>query len=282
MEFAKVGGVQIGLMALGTAIFLLVPVLITIIWLKQKKEKITTVLIGAATFFVFVFILEKPIQNVLIFPVQMGLPDHPLAQFINARPILWALLVGLFPGVFEETGRMIAFGTVLSKRKNRETSISYGIGHGGIEVMMIMGITFIQNIIYSVMINTGAFAAIVKLVESQAPEQTQTLYTVAAQLAAFSFGDLCMGVAERIFAVMFHVGASILVFYACRDKDKIVLYPLAILLHTLMDGIAGLQMAGVLNITPVMLEAVVCVFGTLTFFGAYLLLYRKEGSNGIC
>ena len=177
---------------------------------------------------------------------------------------------------------MIAFGTVLSKRKNRETSISYGIGHGGIEVMMIMGITFIQNIIYSVMINTGAFAAIVKLVESQAPEQTQTLYTVAAQLAAFSAGDLCISVAERIFAVMFHVGASILVFYACRDKDKIVLYPLAILLHTLLDGTVGLQMAGVLNITPVMLEAVVCVFGTLTFFGAYLLLYRKEESNGIC
>ena len=276
MEFAKVGGAQIGLMVLGLIIFLFVPVIIAIVWTVKKKERFTTVLIGAATFIVFALILEKSIQNVLIFPAQMGLPEHAAAKFINARPVLWALFVGLFPGVFEETGRLVAFKTVLRKRKNRETGISHGIGHGGIEVMFILGMTYITNIAYAVMINTGTYGNLIAQVAAQAPEQVEQGYTVAAQLAAFSAGDLAIGVVERTFAFMFHTGASILVFYACKDKKKFWLYPLAILLHTLMDSIAGLNMAGVINLSPVILEIIIAIFGIAVFFGAYFLLYKKD------
>ena len=79
----------------------------------------------------------------LAFPTAMGLSDHAVSRFLNANPVLLALVAGLFPGLFEETGRLVAFNTVLKKRKNRETSISYGIGHGGFEVILILGITYI-------------------------------------------------------------------------------------------------------------------------------------------
>ncbi len=276
MEFAKVGNAQMGLMVLGVLIFLFVPVIIAIIWTVKKKERFTTVLIGAATFLLFAIILEKPLQNILVFPGQMGLPEHAAAKFINARPVLWALIVGLFPGVFEETGRLVAFKTVLRNRKNRETGISHGIGHGGFEVMFVLGVTYITNISYAVMINTGAFGNLIAQMAAQAPDQVEQGYAVAAQLAAFSVGDLALGVLERIFAVMFHIGASMLVFYACKDKKKFWLYPVAILIHTAMDGMMGLNMAGVIALTPVMTEIIVAVFGFAVFFGAYFLLYRKD------
>ena len=276
MEFAKVGNAQMGLMVLGVLIFLFVPVIIAIIWTVKKKERFTTVLIGAATFLLFAIILEKPLQNILVFPGQMGLPEHAAAKFINARPVLWALIVGLFPGVFEETGRLVAFKTVLRNRKNRETGISHGIGHGGFEVMFVLGVTYITNISYAVMINTGAFGNLIAQMAAQAPDQVEQGYAVAAQLAAFSVGDLALGVLERIFAVMFHIGASMLVFYACKDKKKFWLYPVAILIHTAMDGVMGLNMAGVIALTPVMIEIIVAVFGFAVFFGAYFLLYRKD------
>ena len=276
MEFAKVGNAQMGLMVLGVLIFLFVPVIIAIIWTVKKKERFTTVLIGAATFLLFAIILEKPLQNILVFPGQMGLPEHAAAKFINARPVLWALIVGLFPGVFEETGRLVAFKTVLRNRKNRETGISHGIGHGGFEVMFVLGVTYITNISYAVMINTGAFGNLIAQMAAQAPDQVEQGYAVAAQLAAFSVGDLALGVLERIFAVMFHIGASMLVFYACKDKKKFWLYPVAILIHTAMDGVMGLNMAGVIELTPVMVEIIVAVFGFAVFFGAYFLLYRKD------
>ena len=276
MEFAKVGNAQMGLMVLGVLIFLFVPVIIAIIWTVKKKERFTTVLIGAATFLLFAIILEKPLQNILVFPGQMGLPEHAAAKFINARPVLWALIVGLFPGVFEETGRLVAFKTVLRNRKNRETGISHGIGHGGFEVMFVLGVTYITNISYAVMINTGAFGNLIAQMAAQAPDQVEQGYAVAAQLAAFSVGDLALGVLERIFAVMFHIGASMLVFYACKDKKKFWLYPVAILIHTAMDGVMGLNMAGVIALSSVMTEIIIAVFGCAVFFGAYFLLYRKD------
>lgn len=275
-EFATVGREQFIALGLGVLLAVIIPIAIALIWKFWKHEKFTTILVGAATFVLFALILEKTIQNALVFPTTMGLPDHAASQFINARPILWALVLGLFPGVFEETGRFMAFKTVLRNRRNRETSISYGIGHGGIEVILVLGINYIVYIVYAVMINTGTFQGIIDQVAEQAPFQEEAIRALADQLAVFSFADIGTGMFERVFAFLFHVGASILVFYAARDKGRFWLYPLAILLHTALDSLAGLNMAKVVQLSAPALEAMVVAFGLLTFLGAYFLLYKKD------
>lgn len=275
-EFAKVGSAQIGLLVLGAILMIAFPLMIAIIWTKKKKERFTTVLVGAATFLLFAAILEKPLQALLIAPTQMGLTDTGISQFLNARPILWAFIVGLFPGVFEETGRLVAYKTVLKKRKNRETSISHGIGHGCFEVIFIMGVAYVTYIAYAIMINTGTFGTVVDQVMSQDPDQAETLKAVASGIASFPFVNLVLGIVERIFAVLFHIGASIIVFYACKDKSRFWLYPLAILLHTAMDFVAGLTSAGVWNPSVWALEGINAIFGVLTFCGAFFLLYKKD------
>lgn len=276
MEFAKVGTSQMFFLVAGTVLFLSCPLIIAIVWARKKKEKFSTILAGAVTFILFAIILEKPIQNMLIFPTQMGLSEHAASRFINARPVLWALIVGLFPGVFEETGRLVAFKTVLRKRKNRETSISHGIGHGGIEVMLILGLTYATYVAYAFMINSGTFGTMIEQIAAQAPDQVEQGYAIAKQLATFSAGDLLAGIVERIFALLYHTGSSMLVFYACRDKKRFWLYPLAILIHTVIDGFAGLQLAEVINVSTWVLEIVIAVASSLTFFGAYFLLYKKD------
>lgn len=265
-------------MALGTgaALSVIITLAIVLVWKIKKKEPFTTILVGAATFVLFALILEKTIQNALVFPTTMGLPDHAASQFINARPVLWALVLGLFPGVFEETGRFIAFKTVLKNRRNRETSISYGIGHGGIEVILTLTATYITYIAYGIMINSGSFQTLIDQVASQAPDQVSAMQALADQLAAISFADIGVGLFERVFAFLFHVGASILVFYAARDKGRLWLYPLAILLHTALDSLAGLNMAKVVQLSAPELEAIVVALGLLTFLGAYVLLYKKD------
>ena len=276
MENISVGSQSIAAMAVGAALAMLLPVGVALSWKFKKKEPMTSILIGAATFLLFAVVLEKPIQNVLVFPTQMGLSEHAVSRFLNANPVLWALVVGLFPGVFEETGRLVAFKTLLRKRKNRETSISHGIGHGCFEVMFLLGMTYIGYIIYAVMINTGSFGTLIDQAAAQIPDQVDTLYDLAGQLSVFSFADVGLGLIERVFAVLFHIGGSILVFYACKDKKKFWLYPLAILLHTAMDFIAALTLAKLFNPSTLGLEAIVAAFGLATFFGAYFLLYRKD------
>ena len=276
MELAKVGTNAFAALGVGVVLAIIIPIAIALIWKFKKKERFTTILIGVAAFVLFAMIIEKLIQNVLIFPTQMMLPDHAVSRFINARPLLWALVVALFPGVFEETGRLIAFKTVLRKRKNRETSISYGIGHGCGEAMILLGITYIEYIVFAVMINLGTFQTVIDQATAQAPDQINTVYALAGQIASFSMASLGVALFERVFAVLFHIGASILVFYACKDKKKTWLYPLVIILHTAMDFIAALTLTGIWTPSTWLLEAIVAVFGILVFCGAYFLLYRKD------
>jgi len=270
MDFAKIGPESFAALIIGAALAIALPIAVALIWKFKKNEPITSILIGAATFLLFALILEKPLQALVISI------DHPVSRFLNANPVLWALVVGLFPGIFEETGRFVAFRTLLKNRKNRETSISHGIGHGGFEVIIILGLTYITYISYAIMINSGLFGTIVDQVAAQAPDQVGAITALADQLSALTIADIGLAFVERIFACLFYVGASILVFYACRDKSRLWLYPLAILIHTAMDFIAGLSMAHVVDIPVWGLEGIFAAFGILTFVLAYFLLYRRD------
>ena len=276
MEFAKVGAQSLAALGAGAALAILLPTALAVIWKIRKKERFSTILVGAATFLLFAVLLEKPLQSALLFPTQIGLPEHALSRFIGARSVLLALLAGLFPGVFEETGRLVAYKTVLKKRKNRETGVSHGIGHGGFEVVYILGLSYITYIAYAVMINAGAFGTLVDQAAALAPEQADALVTVAEQLTRFTFADVGLALAERVFAVLFHVGASILVFFACRDRGRFWLYPLAVVLHTAMDFVAALYMFGLISLSSWGMEGIFAVFGVLTFCAAYFLLYRRD------
>lgn len=275
-DYGYVSTMSIIWMVLGLIIFVTVPIILSIIWLVKKKERITTILVGAVAFILFALIIEKPIQNVLAFPTAMGLPDHILSNFLNTNPVLLALVAGLFPGVFEETGRLVAFKTILRKRKNRETSLSYGIGHGGIEVVFLLGLSYINYIIYAIMINTGVMQFTIEQMMEMAPEQVGQLEQIVLIMTTFSGTTLLINVVERVFAVMFHIGASMLVFYACKDKDKFWLYPLAIILHTLMDFVAALVIFNVISISDWGLEIIVAIMGIAVFFVPFFLLYRRD------
>ena len=274
MDYGTVSNQTLVMLGIGAVIFLVVPIVIAIIWKKKKKEPFTTVIIGAAAFLLFVTV-EKVIQSFFI------MDSTPMGAFINARPVLWAFTVGFFPGLFEETGRLVAFKTLLKKRQQRETSISYGLGHGGVaEVSVIMTYTMISYFAYAALINSGEIATVLEQVRELAPNQLSQIEDLIRQLTEFSAVSLVTMIIERVFAVMFHVGASIMVFYACKDK-KFWLYPLAILIHTLIDMYGGLMLANVISIPDWIFELVFAIVSSLVFFGAYFMLYRKDKAEAV-
>ena len=126
------------------------------------------------------------------------------------------------------------------------------------------------------MINNGTFSIVIDQLKELAPDQVDSLYAMAGALANFSVGDLGLGIAERCFAVLFHVGASVLVFYACKDKKKIWLYPLAILLHTLIDATVGLTVFAGVELSTWAIEAMLAVVGIATFVCGYYFLLRWD------
>ena len=234
---------------------LILPTVLCIWWLKTRHEKFTSVLTGAMTFLIFALVLESTVHSIvfLVFP---GLRDNVVAYMLYGA---------LMAGIFEETGRFLAYKLVLKKRTNRETAISYGIGHGGFEAMYIAGI-----------INAGQFPALLDQLKA-AGQDTSSIENLPEQIAAFGIADVGLPVLERVFAVIFHIALSILVFYAVK-KGKIWMYFLAIALHALLDAPAVLYQKGIISIPVV--EVYLAVVGIVTFVIIYVFLYKRDKEVG--
>jgi uncharacterized membrane protein YhfC len=255
--------IYIGIMA---AIGISLPVAVSIWWLRTRREKITTVLTGAATWFVFAMILETIVHIIVskVFP----------AVFENT--ISYTIYGALMAGLFEETGRLVAFKTVLRKRTNRETAISHGIGHGGFEALLLLGYAGIQYLAYAMIINQGKLQMLIDEVE-KAGGDASSVKALPEQIAAITPGYVAMGVCERVFAMLLHVGLSILVFYAVK-KSRTSLYILAIALHALFDVPAALYQCGILTLPVV--EAILAIYSIVFFVTVYKMLYKKDFGNG--
>ena len=114
--------------------------------------------------------------------------------------------------------------------------VAYGAGHGGVEMLIIFGITMISNLVLSVMINSGQADTLIASAPAEAQEQVQAQF---AQLASVTPGALLIGFWERLSALVLHLGLSLMVWTAVRRGGKwLWLFPAAILLHALVDGVA--------------------------------------------
>ena len=242
----------------------------TIWWVKTRKEKVTTVLLGAATWFVFAVLLEA-LPKMILFTPMFGIGQH-----VMGNVVLFTVLGALLAGVFEETGRFVVFKTLLRKRTNNETSISHGIGHGGFEAMYMMVVTGVQYIVFANMINDGSFGEMINTLSATGID-TSSYEAVPATIAAFSIGASLLWCVERVFAMLIHVALSIMVFYSVRDK-KTAYYPLAIVLHALLDVPAALYQFGIIRDLWIV-EILLAIYSTVFFVVVYKRIYQMKMQN---
>ena len=158
-------------------------------------------------------------------------------------------------GLFEETGRYLAFSFALKKyRAKNVNALMYGAGHGGFEAIVIAGFTMINNIIWSVMINNGSISSMISSLPGDQLAQAQQSVTLLATLPSYQF--LLSGV-ERLLAIALHIALSVIVWFAVKWDGKIYLYPAAILIHFAVDAAAAL-LSG-LDVNVILIEIVVAV-----------------------
>lgn len=145
----------------------------------------------------------------------------------------YALYGGLSAGVFEETGRYVAFYYLLKKYREWKDGIAYGIGHGGLEAILIGAVAGIQSIMISTSINSGAFNQLI----NASGENPSPLLGIKEHLVNSSSYLFLIGGYERVVVFVIQLALSILVCYAVRQK-KIAFFIYAILLHTIINFIA--------------------------------------------
>ena len=173
-------------------------------------------------------------------------------------------------GVFEECGSHIVMKYIMKKNRTRENAVLYGIGHGGIEILAVVLPTIIIYLASAVLFSQGTAEEAMKALKITEETAASALPSVQAA-AAFDFGLMVLNVIERLFAMLLHIGLTVIVFYGVINAKKGFL-PLAILLHMLMDIFPALYQRGAVPLWSVEVWAALCT--TIVVFIA-VRLYQK-------
>lgn len=209
-------------------ISLFLPLIVYIVYgVKNKGKGVWTAwLLGAAGFFVQQIIIRTPIISLLsILPGFM--------TFVENHYILYCFLLAFTAGLFEVVGRY-AVAKILNKKLTYERGIAAGLGHGGIEAMFLIGVTYINNLIYIVMINSGSFDGII---EQTAAMGMDTSGLVAVRESLIHTGAILFYLAgyERILTMIAHTAMSLLVCYFVWKKKDILGIGICLVMHTALD-----------------------------------------------
>ena len=262
-----VSALSIFFMGLSLVISIALPVGLCIFFRKVGKADILPFFVGCAVMILFAFILESSAHQIIL--------NSGPGSAITGNILLFGLYGGAMAGLFEETGRFIAFKTILHKKQNNDSNaLMYGAGHGGIEAFIILGITSVNNILYSVMINTGKTALLTApLSEDQLPQVEEAIRALISTPPWL----FLLGSVERILALMLHISLSVLVWFAAKKKNRLYLYPAAILLHLIVDAAAVILSGN--NVPPILVEAFVAAFTGICMLIAWKVWKGEPGGQ---
>ena len=152
-------------------------------------------------------------------------------------------------------------------------AIAYGVGHGGVEMLIIFGIGMISTLMMALMVNNGQINEIMSQVPTNAVDQ---LNAQIEQVKTASSASYLLGLWERASALIMQISLSILVWTAVRKGGKWMwLFPAAILIHALVDGTLVMMQK---SISAAALETI-CFPEALVLAAVAFFIARKAFSN---
>ena len=249
MEIGHVGAGTFAGIIFSLCISIALPVVLLIVVHKKTKARMAMVVIGAATFFLFAMVLEQ-----ILHAVVLGVGG----ERITGNIWIYGLYGGLAAGLFEEVGRFVAMRFAMKKQLNLPNALMYGVGHGGIEAILIVGLASVSNLVTSIMINAGTLEASLGALDQATKEATLTQLSALWTTPSYQF--FLSGI-ERIVAVTLHIALSVLVFQAVKLGKKRYWF-LAFAIHAGVDFVTVVA-ANYLNLVLVEVMLAVLVAGVV-------------------
>ena len=255
-------------------ISLVLPVLVLILFAcRNRKQGILSAwLLGAAGFFVTQMLIRLPILTALQ-------NQSWFLSFAQNHLFGYAFSLAFTAGLFELAGRF-AVAKLMQKNLTCNRSLAAGLGHGGIEAMLIVGITYINNLAYIAMINSGSFDTVVSQAAATGVDVSQ-LELIRTQLVSMSPTLFLLAGFERILAMTGHVAMSMLVCYGVAHRKSGICTLMCLGLHTLMDLTAGISLVLPQTIAYPIIYAILIVMAALSLVIIRELVrrWKKEVSH---
>lgn len=208
--------------ALAAAFVILYPIVLAIIAHRRLGVGWRYFWFGILIFFLFQIISRLPLVTVA---------QAFLAPYLKASPLFstaWLVLLALTAGLFEEVGRYVGYRWLMGReQKTWSKGVMYGIGHGGLESMLLIGGQLIITLVnWIILMNTGG--AILPAAQKAA---------VAQQIASLNSLPVWLSVAgawERLWTLPLQIALALVVLQVFTRNSLRWLW-LAILIHTLVD-----------------------------------------------
>lgn len=165
--------------------------------IRKKRNVWMMFVLGALAFFLSQILLRIPLLTALS-------SNYNIGFYFSFHPFIYLIFLAFTAGLFEETARYFTFRCTHKKHDTLWDALAFGLGHGGIEAILLVGIPLLMT--------------------DASLEQ--------ALLASF----------ERMSAILSHVAFSLIVWWSVHKRAPWV-FLLAILLHMGLDMLTGLPVS---------------------------------------
>jgi uncharacterized membrane protein YhfC len=256
--------------AISTLFVVLYPVVLAIIANRRLKVGWRYAGYGALIFFLFQLISRVP----LVYWLQ-NLMAPALRTSVTLR-FAWIVALALSAGLVEEIGRYVGYRWLMKREeKTWRKAIMYGIGHGGLESMLLVGgqllLTLINVIMITSLLSTNPKAL-----------PTGQLAVIKQQFAAINALPAwtpLLAAWERLWTVPIHIALSVVVLQVFR-RGNIAWLWLAILAHAVVDfiAVATPEVLGTGLQTSLLIEGIVAIFGMVGIWFIWRLRDRSESA----
>ena len=232
-DLGVVGGGNIVAMCITFFLSMILPIVLLIVYgVKNRKQGVVKAwFLGAAGFFLMQVVIRLPLLSIL------GTMEG-FVSFAENHYLMYALLLAFTAGLFELVGRY-GVAKLLSKSLTFKQAIAAGLGHGGIEAMVIVGMTYISNLLYVMMINTGAINVVIAQTEAMGLD-VAPVYALVDSLVNTPASIFLLAGYERVLTMIAHTAMTVIVCYFVWKKQDVKGLGICLVVHTALDGVTAI------------------------------------------
>lgn len=168
-----------------------------------------------------------------------------VVKWIEGHYILYCFWLAFTAGIFEVIARY-GVAKILYKNKSLVNNLTYeigfmaGIGHGGIEAIALVGATYINNLIFAILVSTGLWTMVLDAISAAADAAGDSaMYEVYAPVQTTLIDTpwylYLVGGYERLLTMIAHIAMTLVVFYFVGRKKDIIGILIALGWHTAID-----------------------------------------------
>lgn len=217
------------LVSMVITLLLCISIPVAALWaLSRRHEKV----LRAFTVGALAFVVSQMLLRIPLMALATKLAPDTVGAFLTSVPV-----ASFSAGLFEETARLIFMILLLKGYCRRADGISFGLGHGGIEAILLVGMTMVNNIVLAILINTGQWGLIA---QTMPPEVAQEVNNVLTQTPAT---DFLAGGVERIWAIGLHIACSLIIMIGIVRGRRFLAWFCAVIVHGLtnLSAVSALQ-----------------------------------------